>query len=355
MYSILFVLYFMTNMMNFSLSFPRSIGYLRHHTNVLTRRQVVRLHSTKPPFYITTPIYYVNGLPHLGHAYTSVLTDTIARFHREDGKEVKFVSGTDEHGQKVQQSAVKLGLEPLRYADDISSKFRQLVNDLQCTPDDFVRTTEERHKKAVLRMWAKLEENGFIYRGKYEGWYSVTDEAFYMPDEIVNGKAPTGADVTWVTEESYFFKLSDWTDRLIRLYEENPDTIMPRSRRNEVLGFLKQPGGLKDLSISRASFSWGIPVPGDSSHVIYVWLDALVNYLSVLGYGTSSLDVENNKGDTLPNVSSSINNAMCRFWPCDLHIVGKDILRFHAVYWPAFLMAADLAPPKVSRTYIAKT
>lgn len=281
-------------------------------------------------FFITTPIYYVNGLPHLGHAYTSVLCDIIARFHRKDGSKVYFLTGTDEHGQKVEQSALKNDTSPILFADQVSGQFRALAARLDCSHDDFIRTTEHRHKLAVEDLWRRLEANGQIYLGAYEGWYSVRDEAFYSEGELVEGKAPTGAEVEWVKEESYFFRLSEWTDKLLAFYEAHPDFIAPRGRRNEVVSFVTQEGGLQDLSISRTTFSWGIPVPGNPKHVIYVWLDALTNYLSALEY---------------PNTSSE---RYQQFWPASLHVVGKDILRFHAIFWPAFLMAAGLEPPKVS-------
>lgn len=281
-------------------------------------------------FCLTTPIYYVNGEPHLGHAYTSVISDIIARYHRKDGKDVYFLSGTDEHGQKVEQSARNSQKTPLAFADEVSQKFRHLMTEFHCTNDDFIRTTEERHKRGVEYLWKALEENNQIYLGAYEGWYSIRDEAFYQETELVDGKAPTGAEVTWVKEESYFFRLSEWTEKLLAYYEENPDFISPKGRRNEVVSFLSQEGGLKDLSISRTTFSWGIPVPGNPKHVIYVWLDALVNYISALGY---------------PDFDSPLYK---RFWPANVHIVGKDILRFHTLYWPAFLMAAKLPLPKVS-------
>lgn len=281
-------------------------------------------------FFITTPIYYVNGLPHLGHAYTSVLCDIIARFHRKDGRKVYFLTGTDEHGQKVELSALKNDTSPILFADQVSGQFRALAARLDCSHDDFIRTTEHRHKLAVEDLWRRLEANGQIYLGAYEGWYSVRDEAFYSEGELVEGKAPTGAEVEWVKEESYFFRLSEWKDKLLAFYEAHPDFIAPRGRRNEVVSFVTQEGGLQDLSISRTTFSWGIPVPSNPKHVIYVWLDALTNYLSALEY---------------PNTSSE---RYQQFWPASLHVVGKDILRFHAIFWPAFLMAAGLEPPKVS-------
>jgi methionyl-tRNA synthetase len=282
--------------------------------------------SADRPFFVTTPIYYVNDLPHLGHAYTTVACDALARFMRLDGRRVKFLTGTDEHGQKVEQSARAAGISPQQFADRISAAFREVTRLLDISNDDFIRTTEPRHTRAVQAIWQELERRGEIYLGRFAGWYSVRDEAFYDEDELVDGKAPTGAEVEWLEEENYFFRLSAWQDRLLAYYEKNPDAVAPRSRRNEVLSFVK--GGLKDLSISRTSFSWGIPVPGNSRHVIYVWLDALTNYITALGYP----DVE--------------DDAFSMYWPTVLHVVGKDILRFHSVYWPAFLMAAGLDPPR---------
>ncbi len=267
-------------------------------------------------YYITTPIYYVNDKPHLGHAYTSVACDAIARFMRLDGMEVKFLTGTDEHGQKVEKSAAAAGVPPQAFVDEVSEHFREMAKTLNLTNDDFIRTTEPRHKAYVQGLWKKLEAAGDIYLGAYEGWYSVRDEAFYQESELVDGKAPTGAPVEWVKEPSYFFKLSNYTDKLLAFYEANPDFILPAARRNEVISFVK--GGLHDLSISRTTFQWGIPVPGDEKHIMYVWLDALANYLT----------------------------AADGFWPANLHMVGKDILRFHTVYWPAFLMSAKLALPE---------
>ncbi|MCE3231048.1 MAG: metG [Alphaproteobacteria bacterium] len=276
-------------------------------------------------FYITTPIYYVNDVPHIGHMYTNLACDMIARFMRLDGRDVKFLTGTDEHGQKVEKSARLAGQSPKSFVDAVSQNFRDLASLMQFTCDDFIRTTEPRHIKAAQHLWQVLLERGEIYSGAYSGWYAVRDEAFYQEAELVNGKAPTGADVEWVTEPGYFFRLSKWQDRLLEFYHANPDFIAPESRRNEVLRFVE--GGLHDLSISRASFTWGIPVPGDPDHVMYVWLDALTNYITALGY---------------PNQDSA---DFKEYWGNSLHVLGKDILRFHAVYWPAFLMAAGLPPP----------
>ena len=281
--------------------------------------------SDSKNFYVTTPIYYVNDVPHIGHMYTTLACDVLARFMRLDGRNVKFLTGTDEHGQKVEKAAINAGKDPQEFVDKVSQNFRDLVTFMQFSNDDFIRTTEPRHKTAVNSLWQKLLDNDEIYLGGYSGWYSVRDETFHQESELINGKAPTGADVEWVTEPSYFFRLSRWQDRLLEFYQANPDFIAPQSRRNEVLRFVE--GGLNDLSISRTSFKWGIPVPNDPDHIMYVWLDALTNYISALGY---------------PDVENADFKA---FWPQSLHIVGKDILRFHAVYWPAFLMAAGLPAP----------
>ena len=277
-------------------------------------------------FNITTPIYYVNDKPHIGHAYTSIATDVLARWKRLDGYQVHFLTGTDEHGQKVEKSAVDKGLTPQEFTDAVSQTFRDMQLLLNLSNDDFIRTTEPRHVKAAQAIWDKLLEKGDIYLGSYAGWYSVRDEAFYAESELVDGKAPTGAPVEWVEEPSYFFKLSAYQDKLLAFYEEHKDFIAPEARRNEVLRFVE--GGLLDLSVSRTTFGWGIPVPRDEKHVMYVWLDALVNYITALGYPDETSDNFKN------------------FWPNTLHMVGKDILRFHTVYWPAFLMSAELPLPK---------
>jgi methionyl-tRNA synthetase len=281
---------------------------------------------TGAPYYLTTPIYYVNDSPHIGHAYTTVATDALARFMRLDGRQVFFLTGTDEHGQKVAKSARDAGSDPQAFCDRVSQNFRDMDTLMNISNDDYIRTTEPRHIRASQAIWQELEKRGEIYLGKFAGWYSVRDEAFFEESELVDGKAPTGADVEWVEEENYFFRLSAWQDRLLEHYERNPDFIAPRARRNEVMSFVK--GGLRDLSISRTSFTWGIPVPGNPKHVMYVWLDALTNYLTAVGY--PDLDDANYK----------------RYWPADLHMVGKDIIRFHCVYWPAFLWAAGIAAPK---------
>ena len=282
-------------------------------------------------FYITTPIYYPSGRPHMGHAYSSVVADIFARFKRLEGYNVLFLTGTDEHGQKIQKEAEKNKKDPKEFCDEISETFRSLTKILNLTNDDFIRTTEIRHLKSVNEIWSRLVKSGDIYLDKYSGWYSVSDEAYYDKDEIEekDGKKiskSSGSSVEWVEEESYFFKLSAWQKKLLNHYNNNKDFILPQSRRNEVVSFVKK--GLKDLSISRTSFTWGIPVPGNKKHVIYVWLDALTNYLSALNF---------------PNTS---NEKYKSFWPADVHIIGKDILRFHAVYWPAFLLAANLPLPK---------
>ena len=282
-------------------------------------------------FYITTPIYYPSGKPHMGHAYSSIVADIFARFKRLEGYNVLFLTGTDEHGQKIEKEAKKNNKDPKIFCDELSETFRSLTKTLHLTNDDFIRTTENRHHKSVIEIWNKLIESGDIYLDKYSGWYSVSDEAFYEKDEIEDNNGikiskSSGSTVEWLEEESFFFKLSAWQDKLINYYEDNKKFILPESRRNEVIQFVKK--GLKDLSISRTSFKWGIPVPKNSKHVIYVWLDALTNYLSALDYpDTNSIKYKN-------------------FWPADVHIIGKDILRFHAIYWPAFLMAAKLPLPK---------
>jgi len=280
-------------------------------------------------FYITTPIYYTNDLPHIGHCYTSIACDIIARYNKLLGNDVFFLTGTDEHGQKVEKAAIKSNLSPKDFVDKLSHNFINLIPFLGCEIDDFIRTTENRHKKAAQELWKTLENNKQIYLSNYEGWYSIRDEAFYLENELkkIDGKFVTdnGSPVEWVKEESYFFKLSEWQDKLINYYEKNPESILPKTRYNEVLSFIK--GGLKDLSISRTTFNWGVPVPNNSKHVMYVWIDALCNYLTAIGY---------------PDLK---NKNFNKFWPAT-HVVGKDILRFHAVYWPAFLMAAGIEPPK---------
>ena len=280
-------------------------------------------------FYYTTPIYYVNDKPHIGHAYTSLATDVLARWKRLEGHEVFFLTGTDEHGQKVEKAAQDAGMDPQAFTDQVSQSFRLLAGRMGYSHDDFIRTTEPRHKAACTALWEELVRRDEIYLGHYEGWYAVRDEAFYGPDELTERDgvkyAPSGAPVAWVKEPSYFFRLSKWQDWLLKYYEENPGFIAPSSRRNEVVSFVKS--GLQDLSISRTSFTWGIPVPGDPAHVMYVWLDALANYITAAGYPDTGAE-------------------RWKFWPADVHFVGKDIVRFHAIYWPAFLEAAGVAPPK---------
>ncbi len=282
-------------------------------------------------FYITTPIYYPSAKPHMGHAYTSIVTDVISRFKSIDGYNVEFLTGTDEHGLKIQRAAEEKGINTKNFCDELSETFRNLSKILNLSNTDFIRTTEERHIKSVQHLWNVLESKNEIYLSKYSGWYSVSDEAFYNDNEIKDEKnykisTVSGSKVEWVEEESYFFKLSKWQNKLLKFYDDNPKFILPISRRNEVVNFVKS--GLKDLSVSRKSFSWGIKVPSNDEHVIYVWLDALTNYISSLKY---------------PDTKSKKYKD---FWPADIHIIGKDILRFHAIYWPAFLLAADIKPPK---------
>ena len=282
-------------------------------------------------FYITTPIYYPSGKPHMGHAYSSIVADIFARFKRLEGYNVLFLTGTDEHGQKIQKEAKKNNKDPKVFCDELSEKFKSLTKILNLSNDDFIRTTERRHHNSVTNMWEKLVASGDIYLDKYSGWYSVSDEAFYDEDEIEDQDSDkisksSGSKVEWVEEESYFFKLSKWTDKLLDHYKKNDDFILPKSRNNEVISFVKK--GLKDLSISRTSFTWGIPVPKNNKHIIYVWLDALTNYISALNFPDTN------------------DKKYKNYWPADLHIIGKDILRFHAVFWPAFLLASKLPLPK---------
>ena len=282
-------------------------------------------------YYLTTPIYYVNDSPHIGHAYTTLACDVLARFMRLDGRDVMFLTGTDEHGQKVEKSAAVAGMAPKEFTDKVSQNFRDLARAMNFSNNDFIRTTEPRHIRACQALWERLLDRDQIYLGKYAGWYAVRDEAYYAEDELTtspSGKkiAPSGAEAEWVEEPSYFFRLSAWQDRLLKFYDDHPDFIAPEVRHNEVTSFVRS--GLRDLSVSRTSFKWGVPVPNDPAHIMYVWLDALTNYITAAGF---------------PDVDSPTYR---KFWPADLHMVGKDILRFHAVYWPAFLMAADLAPPR---------
>ena len=282
-------------------------------------------------FYITTPIYYPSGKPHMGHAYSSIIADFFARFKSIDDYKVHFLTGTDEHGLKIQRSAEKAGMKPKEFCDQISQTFKDLSKTLNLSNTDFIRTTEDRHKKTVQHLWSLLEKNDDIYLSNYSGWYSVSDEAFYSEDEIedIEGKKiarSSKSTVEWIEEESYFFRLSKWQKPLLEFYENNPDFILPESRKNEVISFVKS--GLKDLSVSRKTFTWGIPVPSNDQHIIYVWLDALTNYLSALNY---------------PDTNDELFK---KFWPASIHLIGKDILRFHAVYWPAFLLAAKIELPK---------
>ncbi len=281
-------------------------------------------------FYVTTPIYYVNDEPHLGHIYTTVAADVLARFQRLNGRDVFFLTGTDEHGQKVQQAAEARGMQPIELADQVVERYRQLWPDLEISNDDFIRTSSERHKKAVQAMWRRLENAGAIYKDFYEDWYCVPCETYWTETQLKDADCwasracpDCGRPVEKVQEESYFFRLSAYQDRLLEHIRQNPDFIAPASRRNEVLSFVE--GGLNDLSVSRTTFSWGVPVPGDEKHVVYVWIDALTNYISALGFPD-------------PEVP--------KYWPADVHLIGKDILRFHAVYWPCMLMAADLPLPR---------
>jgi methionyl-tRNA synthetase len=287
--------------------------------------------ADQPRFYVTTAISYPNGPPHIGHAYEAIATDAIARFMRLDGRDVRFLTGTDEHGIKMLQTANREGITPRELTERNVPRFRAMVERLNCSNDDFIRTTEERHYRASQAIWERMRANGDIYLSKYSGWYSVRDEAYYDADETrlaEDGKrlGPQGTPVEWVEEESYFFRLSAYQDRLLDLYRRAPDFVLPKERFNEVASFVR--GGLKDLSISRTTFTWGIPVPGDPKHIMYVWVDALTNYITAVGY---------------PDTADA---KFRRYWPADLHVIGKDIVRFHAVYWPAFLMSAGIELPR---------
>jgi methionyl-tRNA synthetase len=282
------------------------------------------------PYYITTAISYPNGAPHIGHAYEVIATDAVARFKRIDGYDVRFLTGTDEHGQKIQQTAARNGTTPQAFVDEMAPKFQAMADLLNCSYDRFIRTTDPDHIRSSEEIWRRMDRNGDIYLSKYSGWYSVRDEAYYDEKELVtapdgNRQAPTGTPVEWVEEESYFFRLSAYAEKLLAHYRANPDFIGPDTRRNEVVSFVE--GGLEDLSVSRTTFDWGIPVPGDPKHVMYVWVDALTNYITGVGF---------------PDEAS----PLWRYWPADAHVIGKDIIRFHAVYWPAFLMSAGLPLPK---------
>jgi len=286
--------------------------------------------SGRQSFYITTAIPYANGAPHIGHAYERIATDAIARFKRLDGYDVLFVTGMDEHGQKMQQTAAREGLSPQQLADRTAAQFAAMGAALFAPADDIVRTTQERHYAAAQAMWTRMADAGDIYLSKYPGWYSVRDEAFFDESELTDGPngarlAPTGAPVEWIEEESYYFRLSKYQDRLLALYRDRPDFVTPDKYGNEIVSFVAR--GLNDLSISRSSFNWGIPVPGDPRHVMYVWVDALTNYITGTGFPDSEA-------------------PRARYWPADAHVIGKDITRFHAIYWPAFLMSAGVALPK---------
>jgi methionyl-tRNA synthetase len=282
------------------------------------------------PYYLTTAIHYPNGKPHIGHAYETIAADVIARFQRQRGREVRFQTGTDEHGLKMAQKARELGLTPLQLADEMSGHFRNLFDKLNISYDRFFRTSEAGHHLASQALWRAMEANGDLYLDRYEGWYSVRDEAYYDDSELIDGEggeklSPQGTPVEWTVEESWFFRLSRYQEPLLALYRDRPEFIQPESRRNEVLRFVE--GGLRDLSVSRTSFDWGVRVPGAENHVMYVWVDALTNYLTGVGYPDD--------GETFG-----------KFWPADLHLIGKDIVRFHAVYWPAFLMSAGVPLPR---------
>jgi methionyl-tRNA synthetase len=282
------------------------------------------------PFYITTAIAYPNGRPHIGHAYEAIAADVIARFMRAQGRDVRLVTGTDEHGLKMVQTARGQDRDTLEFADEMSGHFRAMCDGLAISYDAFVRTSEQRHHAASIALWKAMEANADLYLDRYEGWYSVRDEAYYDEKELIEGKggeklSPQGTPVEWTVEESWFFKLSAYAEKLLAHYETNPDFIRPESRRNEIVRFVE--GGLKDLSVSRTSFDWGVPVPGSPGHVMYVWVDALTTYMTGVGFPDNCADYD-------------------RFWPADLHLIGKDIVRFHAVYWPAFLMSAHLPLPK---------
>lgn len=284
--------------------------------------------NEKKTFYITTPIYYPSGNLHIGHAYSTVAGDAIARYKRMRGYDVMYLTGTDEHGQKIQKAAEDKGMEPQEYLDDIVATIKELWKKLKITNDDFIRTTEERHKKVVEKIFAQLLEQGDIYLDQYEGWYCISCESFFTEVQLNDGCCPDcGKNVEWVKEESYFFKMSKYVDRLVQYYEENPEFIQPESRKNEMINNFIKPG-LEDLAVSRTTFDWGIKVPGNPKHVIYVWIDALTNYITALGYGTDN------------------DEKFKKYWPADVHIMAKEIVRFHTIYWPIILMALDLPLPK---------
>src|SRR5712691_8308547 len=287
--------------------------------------------ADKPRYYLTTAIAYPNGPPHIGHDYEAIATDAIARFMRLDGYDVFFLTGTDEHGSKMLQTAAKEKLAPRELVERNVPRFKAMVERLECSNDEFIRTTEERHHRASIGIWEKMQANGDIYLDKYSGWYSVRDEAYYDEHETRLSEkgerlGPQGTPVEWVEEESYFFKLSAYQDKLLELYARHPDFVLPKERLNEVASFVK--GGLRDLSVSRTTFDWGVRVPDNPKHVMYVWVDALTNYITAVDY---------------PDTDSP---RFRRYWPADLHVIGKDIVRFHAVYWPAFLMSAGVEVPR---------
>ncbi|HEY3317787.1 MAG TPA: methionine--tRNA ligase [Coriobacteriia bacterium] len=282
------------------------------------------------PFYLTTPIYYVNSVPHLGTAYTTIAADALARYRRLAGDDVRFLTGLDEHGQKVAQAAAEAGVSPQEWTDAIAPKFLETWRLLDISNDDFIRTTEPRHERGAQRFLQALHDAGHLYKGHYEGWYCVPDETFFAEEQLVEGKCPDcGREVQFIREDNWFFALSAFQERLLAYYDEHPDFVQPDTRRNEVMSFVR--GGLKDLSISRTTFSWGIPLPFDPEHVMYVWFDALLNYVTAVGYGSDDPDKK---------------VEFERYWPADYHFVGKDIIRFHCVIWPAMLMAAGLPLPK---------
>jgi methionyl-tRNA synthetase len=284
--------------------------------------------SQAPDFYVTTPIYYINDAPHMGHAYTTVVCDALARYHRLRGREVRFLTGTDEHGQKAARSAESQGISPKELADRNVERYRRAWGALGISHDDFIRTTEERHVRGARALWCRITANGDIYKGTYSGPYCVGCEAYFPESQLVEGRCPEDPEhrVETLEEESYFFRLSKYQDHLLELYHQNPDFVTPRSRLNEVIAFVE--GGLDDLSVSRTKLDWGVRVPGDDAHVMYVWIEALSNYITALGFGSED------------------EALFHRLWPAELQVVGKDILRFHAVYWPAFLMSAGLEPPQ---------
>ena len=286
--------------------------------------------AERDKFYITTAISYPNGVPHIGHAYEVIAADAIARFKRIDGYDVFFMTGTDEHGLKIQQTALRNGTEPRAFVDELAPKFRAMAERLDCSFDRFIRTTDPDHLPSSQELWRRMEARGDIYLSKYRGWYSVRDEAYFDESELSTAedgtrRAPTGTPVEWVEEESYFFRLSAYQDRLLAHFDEHPEFIGPETRRNEIVSLVR--GGLQDLSVSRTTFAWGLPVPGDPKHVMYVWVDALNNYVTGCGFPDET-------------------DPRWRYWPADVHIIGKDIVRFHAVYWPAFLMSAGLSLPR---------